>query len=71
MAGIDRLHLHKPLAVKDLLSAVSFAVQPLDDLNLAALLVSLGVRGRAAAQRIVATAKDAGAPGPDEVAPPS
>ena len=40
VAGIDRLHLHKPLAVKDLLSAVSFAVQPLDDLNLAALLVS-------------------------------
>ena len=40
MAGIDRLHLHKPLAVKDLLSAVTFAVQPLDDLNLAALLVS-------------------------------
>ena len=40
VAGIDRLHLHKPLAVKDLLSAVTFAVQPLDDLNLAALLVS-------------------------------
>ena len=40
VAGIDRLHLHKPLAVKDLLSAVGFAVQPLDDLNLAALLVS-------------------------------
>ncbi|MCF2514114.1 double-strand break repair helicase AddA [Sphingomonas sp. G124] len=40
VAGIDRLHLHKPLAVKDLLSAVGFAVQPLDDLNLANLLVS-------------------------------
>lgn len=40
VAGIDRLHLHKPLAVKDLLSAITFAVQPLDDLNLAALLVS-------------------------------
>ena len=40
VAGIDRLHLHKPLAVKDLLSAISFAAQPLDDLNLAALLVS-------------------------------
>ena len=40
VAGIDRLHLHKPLAVKDLLSAVGFAVQPLDDLNLASLLVS-------------------------------
>jgi ATP-dependent helicase/nuclease subunit A len=40
VAGIDRLHLHKPLAVKDLLSAIAFAVQPLDDLNLASLLVS-------------------------------
>ena len=40
VAGIDRLHLHKPLAVKDLLSAIAFAVQPLDDLNLAGLLVS-------------------------------
>ena len=40
VAGIDRLHLHKPLAVKDLLSAVAFAVQPLDDLSLANLLVS-------------------------------
>ncbi len=40
VAGIDRLHLHKPLAVKDLLSSMVFAVQPLDDLNLAALLVS-------------------------------
>ena len=40
VAGIDRLHLHKPLAVKDLLATISFAVQPLDDLNLACLLVS-------------------------------
>jgi len=40
VAGIDRLHLHKPLAVKDLLSAIGFAVQPFDDLNLASLLVS-------------------------------
>ena len=40
VAGIDRLHLHKPLAVKDLLAAIQFAVQPLDDLNLANLLVS-------------------------------
>ena len=40
VAGIDRLHLHRPLVVKDLLSAVAFAVQPLDDLNLASLLVS-------------------------------
>ncbi|WP_051504245.1 double-strand break repair helicase AddA [Sphingomonas jaspsi] len=40
VAGIDRLHLHKPLAVKDLMAAVGFAVQPLDDLNLANVLVS-------------------------------
>ena len=40
VAGIDRLHLHKPLAVKDLLAAVTFAVQPLDSLNLANALVS-------------------------------
>ena len=40
VAGIDRLHLHKPLAVRDLVAAVRFAVQPLDDLNLAGFLVS-------------------------------
>jgi len=40
VAGIDRLHLSSPLAVKDLMAAVTFAVQPLDDLNLASLLVS-------------------------------
>jgi ATP-dependent helicase/nuclease subunit A len=40
VAGIDRLHLQEPLAVKDLLAAMSFAVQPIDDLNLANLLVS-------------------------------
>jgi len=40
VAGIDRLHLQEPLAVQDLLSAMTFAVQPLDDLNLASLLVS-------------------------------
>ncbi len=40
VAGIDRLFLSKPFAVRDLLAAVSFAVQPLDDLNLASLLVS-------------------------------
>lgn len=40
VAGIDRLHLNQPLAVKDLLAAMTFAVQPLDDLNLANLLVS-------------------------------
>ena len=40
VAGVDRLRLGAPLAVRDLLSAVRFAVQPLDDLNLACLLVS-------------------------------
>ena len=40
VAGIDRLHLQKPLAVRDLISAMAFVVQPLDDLNLAGLLVS-------------------------------
>jgi ATP-dependent helicase/nuclease subunit A len=40
VAGIDRLSLSAPLAVKDLLAAARFAIQPLDDLNLASLLVS-------------------------------
>ena len=40
VAGVDRLHLHEPLAVQDLLAAVKFAVQPGDDLSLACLLVS-------------------------------
>ena len=40
VAGVDRLHLHDPLAVQDLLAAVRFAVQPSDDLSLANLLVS-------------------------------
>ncbi|TFI60311.1 double-strand break repair helicase AddA [Sphingomonas parva] len=40
VAGVDRLLLTAPLAVQDLLAAVRFAVQPLDDLNLAGLLVS-------------------------------
>ncbi|HSQ99997.1 MAG TPA: double-strand break repair helicase AddA [Sphingomicrobium sp.] len=40
VAGVDRLHLHEPLAVQDLLAAVRFAVQPNDDLSLACLLVS-------------------------------
>ena len=40
VAGVDRLLLTAPLAVQDLLSAARFAVQPLDDLNLASLLVS-------------------------------
>jgi ATP-dependent helicase/nuclease subunit A len=40
IAGVDRLHLHEPIAVQDLLAAMKFAVQPNDDLNLACLLVS-------------------------------
>ena len=40
VAGVDRLHLHEPLVVQDLLAAAKFAVQPNDDLNLACLLVS-------------------------------
>jgi len=40
VAGVDRLHLHEPLAVQDLLAAVRFVVQPDDDLSLACLLVS-------------------------------
>ncbi|MEO7564304.1 MAG: double-strand break repair helicase AddA [Sphingomicrobium sp.] len=40
VAGIDRIHLHKPLAVQDLLAAMAFAIQPLDDFNLGNLLVS-------------------------------
>ncbi|MEY2926290.1 MAG: hypothetical protein RL367_767 [Pseudomonadota bacterium] len=40
VAGLDRLALGAPLAVKDLLACVRFALQPLDDLNLACLLVS-------------------------------
>ena len=40
VAGVDRLLLTAPLAVRDLLAAARFAVQPLDDLNLAGLLVS-------------------------------
>ena len=40
VAGVDRLLLSAPLAVQDLLAAAHFAVQPLDDLNLASLLVS-------------------------------
>ncbi|MDQ3471936.1 MAG: UvrD-helicase domain-containing protein, partial [Pseudomonadota bacterium] len=40
VAGVDRLHLHEPLAVQDLLAAVRFVVQPGDDLSLANLLVS-------------------------------
>ena len=40
VAGVDRLHLHEPLVVQDLLAAMRFAVQPDDDLSLACLLVS-------------------------------
>lgn len=40
VAGVDRLRLGEPLAVKDLMSALRFAAQPLDDLELANLLSS-------------------------------
>lgn len=40
VAGVDRLLLTAPLAVQDLLAAARFAIQPLDDLNLSALMVS-------------------------------
>ena len=40
VAGVDRLRLGAPLAVKDLMSALRFAAQPLDDLELANLLSS-------------------------------
>jgi len=40
VAGVDRLRLGAPLAVKDLMAALRFAAQPGDDLSLACLLVS-------------------------------
>lgn len=40
VAGVDRLRLGAPLAVRDLLAAIRFALQPEDDLTLASLLVS-------------------------------
>lgn len=40
VAGVDRLRLGAPLAVKDLLAALRFAAQPRDGLSLANLLVS-------------------------------
>ena len=40
VAGVDRLRLGAPLAVQDLMAALRFAAQPLDDLTLANLLVS-------------------------------
>lgn len=40
VAGVDRLRLGAPLAVKDLIAALRFASQPLDDLSLANLLGS-------------------------------
>ncbi len=40
VAGVDRLRLGNPLAVKDLMAALRFAAQPLDDLSLANLLAS-------------------------------
>src|SRR3546814_7617012 len=40
VAGVDRFVLTQPLAVQDLMAAMCLAVQPLDNLNLGALLVS-------------------------------
>ncbi len=40
VAGVDRLRLNAPLAVQDVMSCLRFVLQPEDDLNLAALLVS-------------------------------
>jgi len=40
VAGVDRLKLAAPLAVRDLMAAIRFVLQPEDDLNLASLLVS-------------------------------
>ncbi len=40
VAGVDRLRLGAPLAVRDLIAALRFAAQPFDDLNLACLLTS-------------------------------
>jgi ATP-dependent helicase/nuclease subunit A len=40
VAGVDRLRLGAPLAVKDVLVALRFAAQPQDDLSLANLLAS-------------------------------
>jgi ATP-dependent helicase/nuclease subunit A len=40
VAGVDRLRLGAPLAVKDVLAALRFAAQPRDDLSLANLLAS-------------------------------
>ncbi|ATE63413.1 double-strand break repair helicase AddA [Rhizorhabdus dicambivorans] len=40
VAGVDRLRLTAPLAVRDLLAAMRFATQREDDLSLACLLVS-------------------------------
>ncbi|WP_086608349.1 double-strand break repair helicase AddA [Erythrobacter donghaensis] len=40
VAGVDRLRLGAPLAVRDVLAALKFTAQPLDDLSLANLLAS-------------------------------
>ncbi|MBO6609237.1 double-strand break repair helicase AddA [Altererythrobacter sp.] len=40
VAGVDRLRMGDPLAVKDLMATLRFAAQPLDDLQLANLLSS-------------------------------
>jgi ATP-dependent helicase/nuclease subunit A len=75
VAGADRLRLTAPIAVQDLLALARFALQPGDDLSLAALLTSpfLGwtqeqlfsvAHGRRSTLwRALRDAKDAGEPG--------
>ena len=40
VAGVDRLQLHAPIAVQDLMACIRFVLQPGDDLALASILVS-------------------------------
>jgi ATP-dependent helicase/nuclease subunit A len=40
VAGVDRLRLGQPLAIKDVMAALRFAAQPLDDLQCANLIAS-------------------------------
>ncbi len=40
VAGIDRLKIHEPIAVQDLLACIRFVLQPKDEYSLACLLVS-------------------------------
>lgn len=55
VAGVDRLRLTQPIAVKDMLALTRFALQPGDDLSLAALLVSPLVGWSQEQLRVLAT----------------